>query len=599
MIELDPSGQFEVGLHNVGQNHSIDKMCTGIEGLDEITEGGLPRGRTSLVIGGPGTGKSVFALQTLVNGARQNGEPGIFVAFEEESQQIRTNAASFGWDLPALEKDRLFFLDARLSSDVIAAGHFDLSGMLASLKAKANELSQAAGNKSVRIVFDSIDVLLSLMEDPMAERQELYRVHDWLASSKLTGILTARLDLPDTRANRHYNALQYMSDCVIDLFQRIEDHISLRGMRVIKFRGSGFAENEFPMVITATGIEIPSPATVVRDYAVFTERIATGVDRLDTMLSGGYIRGSSVLITGSPGTAKSTLAGAFMQAACQRGESGLYISFDVGPGEIVRNMASVNINLAPHLQSGLLHLYTAQAEASSGEEHLVRILDLVKEYKPRCLVVDPLSALTKSGGETAALAVAQRLMYRAKHDGISLMITSLLESNNPELEATQLRVSTIADSWIHLSYIVHSGERNRALTIVKSRGTAHSNQVRELVLSDEGITLADVYTAGGEVLMGTLRYEKEYAELREQARLSREIERKRDELKLEEAELNVRLVALQRELEATRAELASLEMEQTSGEKRWQTDRNELAKMRSGDTAGNGPNLDPDTYKGG
>jgi circadian clock protein KaiC len=354
-------------------------------------------------------------------------------------------------------------------------------------------------------------------------------------------------------------------------------------MRVIKYRGSGFAENEFPMVITANGIEIPSTAAAVREYPVYTERIETGVPRLDTMLGGGYLRGSSVLVTGSPGTAKSTLAGAFLQAACQRGEGGLYISFDEGASEIVRNMASVNIKLASHIQSGMLHMYAALAEARSGEEHLVKIQNLVKEHKPRCLVVDPLSALTKSGGETAALAVAQRLIHLAKRDGITLIITSLLEGNSPEVEATQLRVSTIADSWIHLSYVVRSGERNRALTIVKSRGTAHSNQVRELILSDEGVTLADVYTAGGEVLMGTLRYEKEYAEQMEQARLGREIERKRDVLMLEEAELNVRLVALQRDLEARRAELASLEMEQTKGEKRWQTDRDKRIKMRSGD----------------
>ena len=201
-----------------------------------------------------------------------------------------------------------------------------------------------------------------------------------------------------------------MSDCVIELFQRIDDHISIHGMRVVKYRGTGFAENEFPMVITAAGIEIPSAAAVVRDYPVYTQRIATGAPRLDTMLGGGYLRGSSVLITGSPGTAKSTCR-SFLEAACLRGEGGLYISFDEGAGEIVRNMASVNIQLAPYLRSGALHMYAALAEARSGEEHLVRIQDLVKEYQPRCLVVDPLSALTKSGGETAALAVAQRLIH--------------------------------------------------------------------------------------------------------------------------------------------------------------------------------------------
>ena len=598
MAEIDSSGQFDAGSLKAGQNHVIEKMPTGIEGFDEVTSGGLPRGRTSLVMGGPGSGKTIFALQTLVNGARLKGEPGIFVAFEEQSRQIIANAASFGWDLPALEKDKLFLLDARLSSDVIAAGHFDLSGMLASLKAKADELNQASGSSSVRIVFDSIDVLLSLMDDPLAERQELYRVHDWVASNDLTGLLTARLEPDNGLANRHYSALQFMSDCVTVLLQRIENRISLRGIRVIKYRGTGFAENEFPLVITSTGIEIPSTATTVRTYPVYTERIESGVPRLDTMLGGGYLRGSSVLITGSPGTAKSTMAGVFLLAACQRGEGGLYISFDEGAGEIVRNMASVNIPLAPHLQSGLLHMYAALAEARSGEEHLIQIQNLIKAYRPRCVVVDPLSALTKSGGETPALAVAQRLIHLAKCDGITLIITSLLESNSPEMEGTQLRVSTIADSWIHLSYIVRGGERNRALTIVKSRGTGHSNQVRELVLSDNGVTLADVYTAGGEVLMGTLRYEKEYAEQMEKVRLSREIERKRDILKLEEAELNVRMVALQRDLEARRAELARLETDQTNGEERWQVNHGKLLKMRSGDISDDDLDRDPEPDEG-
>jgi circadian clock protein KaiC len=568
-----------------GNNHAIEKMCTGIEGFDEITGGGLPRRRTSLVTGGSGSGKTVFALQMLVNGAREMGEPGIFVAFEEQSKEIIANAASFGWDLPALTKDKLFFLDARLPADVITTGNFDLGGMLASMEAKAQELKRASGASLVRIVFDSIDVLLSLMQDPMAERQELYRVHDWLAESGLTGLLTARFDLNNPETTRHYSFLQFMSDCVVELSHRIDERVSLRGLRVVKYRGSSFAENEFPMVITPTGIEIPDTAAAVRDYPVYTERIPSGVDRLDTMLAGGYLRGSSVLVTGSPGTAKSTLSGAFLQAACQRGESGLYISFDEGAGEIVRNMASVNIRLAPYVESGMLHVYAALAEARSAEEHLVRIQKLIKEFQPRCLVVDPLSALTKAGGSMAALGVAQRLIHLAKSKGITLVITSLLEGNNPEVEATELRISTIADTWIHLSYLVRGGERNRALTIIKARGTPHSNQVRELVLSNEGVTLSEVYTAGGEVLMGTLRYEKENAEIQEKARLRREIEGRREELRLEEAELNVRLIALQRDLETKRNALANLEMDEANNEKNWQTTQDDLERMRRADGA--------------
>lgn len=578
---------------------AIEKMPTGIEGFDEITGGGLPRHRTSLIMGGPGTGKTVFALQTLVNGAHLRGEPGIFVAFEEQSQQLRTNAASFGWNLPALEKNKLFFLDARMSTDTIAAGHFDLSGMLASLQAKAEEMSQAAGGAAVRVVFDSIDVLLSLMDDPQAERQELYRVHDWLASSSLTGLLTARFEPTNPFALRHYSFLQFMSDCVIELSQRIDEHVSLRELRVLKYRGTGFAENEFPLVIASSGIDISSSVMDTRDYPVFTERIETGVRRLDTMLDGGYLRGSSVLITGAPGTAKSTLAGAFVQAICQRGERALYVSFDEGAGEIARNLASVNIQLAPHIQSGKLRVYAALAEARSMEEHLLRINNLIHEHNPSCLVVDPLSAMLKAGGPLAALGVAQRLIHLAKRQGITLLITSLLEGNNPEVEATQLRISTIADAWIHLSYVVHGGERNRALTIVKARGIAHSNQVRELILSNDGITLTDVYTAGGEVLMGTLRYEKELAEVAEKERLRNQNELKRVELKVQEAELNAHIAALHRELETKRTELASLENERFQHEQQWHENRARLSSMRGGEvTADSDPDGDQNTGKG-
>lgn len=578
---------------------AIEKMPTGIEGFDEITGGGLPRHRTSLIMGGPGTGKTVFALQTLVNGARLRGEPGIFVAFEEQSQQLRTNAASFGWNLPALEKNKLFFLDARMSTDTIAAGHFDLSGMLASLQAKAEEMSQAAGGAAVRVVFDSIDVLLSLMDDPQAERQELYRIHDWLASSSLTGLLTARFEPTNPFALRHYSFLQFMSDCVIELSQRIDEHVSLRELRVLKYRGTGFAENEFPLVIASSGIDISSSVMDTRDYPVFTERIETGVRRLDSMLDGGYLRGSSVLVTGSPGTAKSTLAGAFVQAACRRGERALYVSFDEGAGEIARNLASVNIQLAAHIQSGKLRVYAVLAEACSVEEHLLRINKLIHEHKPSCLVIDPLSAMLKAGGPLAALDVAQRLIHLAKRQGITLLITSLMEGNNPDVEATQLRISTIADVWIHLSYVVHGGERNRALTIVKARGIAHSNQVRELILSNDGITLTDVYTAGGEVLMGTLRYEKELAEVAEKERLRNQNELKRVELKVQEAELNAHIAALHRELETKRTELANLENEQSQHEQQWHENRARLSSMRGGEVAADSdPDGDQNTGKG-
>jgi circadian clock protein KaiC len=535
---------------NDQQNQS--KAPTGIEGFDVGVAGGLPRGRTSLVIGGPGSGKTIFALQTLVHGARQWGEPGIFVAFEENSRQIFANAASFGWDLPALEKDRLFFLDARMSLDTVMAGQFDLTGMLASLNAKAREMGAR------RIVFDSMDVLLTFLNDPVLERQEIYRVHDWLVKTGLTGILTARIATAYSAPEERYGFMQFMADCVVLLTHKLEERVALRTMRTIKYRGSSFAENELSMVIGPAGIEVSILEQLDPTYEASTERVSTGVEGLDRMLEGGYYRGSSVLISGAPGTTKSTLCGAFLEAACARGEKALYVSFDEKPGEIIRNMASVGIDLQPYIESGSLRIHSVRAHVGSADYHLMRLRALIAEGEPHCLVIDPLSAMIKAGGDVVALSMIDQLLSLTKVRGITLLLTSLLAENQPEMEATPLAVSTVADTWIHLSYVARAGERNRALTIIKSRGTAHSNQVRELILSDAGVRLTDVYTSGGEVLLGTLRWEKEEEMRAASTRREADLKHKKKHLELAEAEAQARRQAIEREIESLRHEIEQL-----------------------------------------
>jgi circadian clock protein KaiC len=552
----------------------IEKTPTGIEGFDEVIGGGLPRNRTTLVVGSAGTGKTVFALQFLVNGARKWGSPGIFVAFEENSHQLIANAASFGWDLQALEDEKLFFLDARMSADIAKSGNFDLAGLLASLRAKADEMGAR------RIVFDSIGVLLTLMNDPVAEREELYRVHDWLSSSGLTGIITARLEGDDLSSLQRYDFLQFMSDCIVVLHHRVANRISVRELRVIKYRGSAFAENEFPLTIGSDGIEVATFGYANPQYPAFTERVSTGIARLDDMLEGGYFRGSSTLISGAPGTAKSTLAAAFIDSGCWRGEPALYVSFDETAEEIVRNLASVNIHLQPHLDAGQLHMYSIRSDSRSAEEHLLQLKKYMDGERISCLVVDPISAMLKAGGFGSALNVAQRLLHLAKSRGITTLLTSLLEGNDAEVEATQLQISTVADTWIHLSYVIHGGERNRALTIIKSRGTAHSNQVRELRLSSKGLTLEDVYTAGGAVLMGAQRWEKEIAVAAERARSRAELELKRREFEAAETEILARIEALQRELESRRQEFSILNVEQNALELGWQDGEQALRERR-------------------
>ncbi len=565
----------------------IRKVPTGIPGVDDITGGGIPQHRTTLVMGGPGSGKTIFALQTLVNGARDRGEPAIFVAFEENSRHIIENAGSFGWDLAALEQEQLFFLDARMPAETVLAGGYDLAGMLASLQAKAAEMG------AKRIVFDSIDVLLSLLGDIKAERLELYRIHDWLAENGLTGIITTRIEGgADPSFSEHFGFMQFMADAVILLGHSLVDHVSLRTLRVLKFRGTSFAENEFPLVITHSGIEVASAGITERamDYPVFTDRISTGVARLDTMFAGGYIRGTSMLVTGSPGTAKTTLGGAFVEAACVRGERALFITFDEAAQEVVRNLASVNIRLQRFVDNGLLQIHPLRSEARSAEEHLIRIKRLMTAFQPRCLVVDPLSALIKAGGHLTGAAVAQRLLNITKQQGVTTLCTSLLSGAEPESEASPLQVSTIADTWIHLSYIVQAGERNRALTIVKSRGTGHSNQVRELVLSSTGLTLSDVYTAGGAVLMGSLRVEKETQEAVERERRRLESARTQRELQEANAQAQARIADLQREMALRAEEIAITQREEALREEEWDTRQGEIRTQRSADVAdGMGP----------
>jgi len=549
---------------NEDPNHTpgIQKAPTGIDGFDEITGGGLPRGRTSLVIGAAGTGKTVFALQSLVKGIQRWSEPGIFVAFEEPADQVVQNA-TFGWGLADVERDDLFFIDARLSPDTIRAGAFDLAGMLAGLERKSEQMGAR------RVVFDSLDVMLRLIDDPSRRRQEVYRIHDWLSDSDLTGIITARLDGLPSEGDLAQGYLPFIADCVINLSQRIQDRVALRSLRVVKYRGSDFRENEVPLLIGPSGIEVARVGPAAFDHHILDERISTGVDALDAMLKGGYFRGTSTVITGASGTAKTTLAGAFAEAACQRGEKALYICFDEASDEIVRNLRSVGIDLDAHRRSGLLSMMAARAESRSADEHLLIIRGAIEEHQPLVLIIDPLSAITKAGGEVPALSVSRRLIHQTKQQAITLLCTSLLAEREPDVAGTPLGISTLADTWIHLSYQAQHGERNRAISIVKSRGTDHSNQVRELMLSSGGVALHDVYTASGEVLMGTLRWEKELEQEAKRERVRAEIERRRKGLKLAEAEAGARRQAIQREIEAHQAELAALEGEQRRHEQAW------------------------------
>jgi circadian clock protein KaiC len=563
--------------------HPLPKVATGIAGFDDVSYGGLPRHRTTLLKGGPGSGKTVFALQCLVNAVRKGRERGLFVAFEESTRQIAANAGTFDWGLAALMKAKLFFLDARLSPEVVHSGDFDLSGMLAMLKAKKEELG------ADWIVFDGIDVLLTLLRDPAAEMREIYRIRDWLVANAMSAIVTAKT-ASGTADAVNYDFMQFMVDCVVRLTRRQEHTVSLHRLQITKYRGSDFMAGEYPVSFGPSGMEVAPPEPAEIRHQASSERLSTGFERLDKMLGGGLFRGSSTLVTGLPGTSKTSLAGKFAEAACQRGERTLFVSFDEGAEPIARNLASVGIQLKPHVKAGLLRMYSARTESTGAEDHLAKLKSLIREYRPRCMVIDPLSAISKAGGLDAARAVASRLIYMVKDQGITVFITAINEGDDPATEATDLQVSTIADTWIHLSYLIRSGERNRALTIIKSRGTWHSNQVRELILRADGPVLADVYTAGGEVLMGTLRWEKEDAERGRNVKRRAEFDHKRRELQVSEADTNARIKALQQDLERQRTDLLAYSSENQARIVSSSDREKELRRIRGADAARPGAN---------
>lgn len=519
----------------------LTKVITGIEGFDEISGGGLPRGRLTAIIGAAGAGKTVFALQTLVNRLADLGEPCIFVTFEEPIARIRSNVASFDWCADALDEERFFFIDARIPEDAVVTGAFDLEGLLAGLTALKEEIG------ACNIVFDGIDMLLSSLHDERLERQELLRLDSWIRRSNVSAIVTVKTFGAGDRDQIRADFLQYMTDCLIILAETVTATGSSRAIRIAKYRGSGFAANPVPVVIGASGIDVIAFKGARIAYPMFGDRVSSGVGRLDALLNGGYLRGSSTLISGSPGTSKTSLGASFAAAACARGDRALLISFDESVAQIVANMTSIGIDLAPHVESGLLSIASFLSGGRSPEEHFIEIRNLMKARQPDCLVIDPISALPKADYPFSAM-ICENLLDTAKSLGITVLCTSLLDQAVGNAELSESQISTIADTWLHVSYVARDGERNRALTIIKSRGTGHSNQVRELVLDASGIDLVDVYVAEGEVLMGSARAQKEAEAERLHVLGDIAAERQRLDLERELSEAHARVQAATLEL---------------------------------------------------
>ncbi|MFP4474596.1 MAG: circadian clock protein KaiC [Desulfatibacillaceae bacterium] len=566
----------------------LERAPTGIAGFDIVSQGGIPRGRTTMVVGGPGSGKSIFGLQTLVNGAREFGESGIFVAMEEPVDQILANAAGFHWNLQELIADRgedrgpwIHFFNARITSNIIAGGRFDLEGTLALLLARVRQMG------ATRIVFDGLDVLLSMLNTSSAKRGEAFRIHDWMVEHGLTGIITAKSEVSDPY-QIPYPSLQFMVDCLVHFTHELKELASERDLRIAKYRGSNASTNKFPFAIGERGIQVLDFGTLARESRPLNERVSTGLDRLDEMVGGGYFRGSTTLVTGSSGTGKTTLASCFASAACARGDLTLFVSFDEDDPELVRNMSTMGIRLDEHLESGMLTMHSATLESDSAARHMIRIQELIRRQKCRCLVVDPVSALLKSGTEYAATSVVRYLVNLARSEGITSVFTCMVDRAEMAQGSTELNVSTTCDTWLHLSLELQYGERNRSMSIVKSRGTHHSSQIREFVLTPEGPAIRDAYTMEGEVVMGTMRRHREIVEGLERRRLRRQLVKDRLELEAEQRRLRARMEGLQLELRLSEEELKILRDEQQEREEYWRRQEEGAVRPRGGPTFSDG-----------
>lgn len=548
----------------------LAKRPTRIAGFDAISEGGLPTGGITLVQGDAGTGKTLFALQVLAH-AVEAGENGLFLGFEERAPDVLRNVASLGWDLGRHLDQRLFMLDGRPPGQVEISGQFDIGGLLAVLSAMADRVDLSW------VVLDGIDQLLALRRDLPLVASELLRLREWLRGRDISVLMTAKESQVGSYRMEYLEQLRFDLNTLITLSsKRCGQRISRR-LRIAKYRGSAHVADEVPLLIGSGGVVLPYSTPQLADpAAASSERISTGVERLDRLLGGGYFRGSATLITGEPGTSKTSLAVAFAAAAAARGEKVLYISFDETASQIQRNMRSIGIELGPHQEAGRLVIVERRSWRALAETHFLNILEHLDAEQPDCVVVDPLSGLYQAGGDTSSYNTIERLMDLFKARGMTCVVTSLIENDARTDEASAAQVSTIADTWLALNYQIHEGERNRSLSVVKSRGTAHSNQVRELVLSATGIRLADVYTLGSRVLMGTARLHQEQLATREQELERQKQARRRREL--EQQLHDVRERALQLE-----AELAGESDLLEAGEHQEQRQRHEIQRSRMSD----------------
>ncbi|KAA9349190.1 circadian clock protein KaiC [Larkinella humicola] len=552
---------------------SFPKAMTGIVGLDEITGGGLPKGRPTLICGGTGCGKTLFSIEFIVHGAMLYGEPGVFMSFEEKAEELVLNVASLGYNLNQLQHDKLIRLDhVRIErSEIEETGEYDLDGLFIRL----GHAIDSIGAK--RVVLDTIENLFSGLLDQGILRAELRRLFEWLKAKKVTTIITG--EKGDGTLTRQ-GLEEYISDCVILLDHRVANQISTRLLRIVKYRGSVHGTNEYPFLIDQSGISVLPVTSLTLTHNVTSERISSGIPSLDKMLEGkGFFRGSSILVSGTAGTGKTSIAASFAHEACNQKERCIYFAFEESPQQIIRNMRSIGFDMQQHIDNGLLRFHASRPTLNGLEMHLVSIHKLIEEFDPQLVILDPITNLITVGTVSEVKSMLIRLIDFLQSMQITVMFTAL-SLNTIVSEQTDEGVSSLVDAWLLVRDIESNGERNRGMYVMKSRGMKHSNQVREFVITDEGLHLVDVFLSPDGVLTGSAREAQQLQEATGKALRDYAVNRKDREIERKRLVLESKIASLKEEFESVQDELNKAYVEEELRKDVLEKNREQLIKSR-------------------
>jgi circadian clock protein KaiC len=556
------------------QLSTLPKTPTGIPGLDEITGGGLPKGRPTLICGAAGSGKTLMSIEFIVRGAEEYNEPGVFMAFEEKGEELASNVASLGFDLPMLEKKKLVKVDhVHIDrSEIEETGEYDLEGLFIRLGYAIDSIG------AKRVVLDTIENLFSGLQNQAILRAELRRLFGWLKEKGVTAIITGE---KGEGSLTRQGLEEYVSDCVILLEHRVVNQISTRLLRVIKYRGTLHGTNEYPFLIDEEGISVLPVTSLLLEHEVSTQRISSGVPALDKMLGGkGFFRGSSVLVSGTAGTGKTSLAAYFANETCKRKEKCIYFAFEESPQQIIRNMRSIGIDLKEHIDNGYLQMRASRPTLFGLEMHLVSIHKQIRKFKPRVVILDPITNLITVGSVSEVKAMLIRLIDFLQAEQITVMFTAL-SLNNIVNEQTDEGVSSLVDAWLLVRDIESNGERNRGMYIMKSRGMKHSNQVREFVIQNDGVDLVDVYLGPDGVLTGSAREAQQLSEVTGEVLRTHALGRKDIEISRKRKVLEAKISSLQEEFESVQDELNKSYIEEDLRKEVMKKNREALIRSRT------------------